>query len=331
MISPKVSILMSAYNAQEYIREAIDSILNQTFHDFEFLIINDGSTDNSLNIIESYKDPRIRLIHNKINLGLTKSLNIGLKEARGEYIARMDADDISLPNRFRWQMEYMEAHPDIVLISGNIEIIDAHGNSLWKSDKVNDPDLIAWELLFHNYIGGHSQVLFRRDIALQFGGYSEDCRYSQDYDLWSRFSQKYNLAILPQVLIKWRSHEQNISTKLTSEQETILIRQVKQQLSRLINKDVDLKLAEHLHFFWTNKFDRCGAPFVIQGALLKIVRSFARHRLINFLSKEIPETKIRRAMAQCFLRWSKSINKYHNLVLKLLTLRLAMYWDPKMK
>ncbi|HKQ33129.1 MAG TPA: glycosyltransferase family A protein, partial [Thermodesulfobacteriota bacterium] len=115
-MTPKVTVLMTVYNGEKFLNEAIDGILNQTFRDFEFLIINDGSTDGSREIIKSYKDPRINLVDNESNIGLTASLNRGLSLAGGEYIARQDADDISLPERLEKQISILERNPDIALL-----------------------------------------------------------------------------------------------------------------------------------------------------------------------------------------------------------------------
>src|SRR3989337_2996755 len=122
----KVSVIMSVYNGERHLRESVDSILNQTFQDFEFIIINDGSKDQSKYILESYKDERIKLIHNK-NMGLTKSLNIGISIAKGKYIARQDADDISEPERLKTQYDFMEANPGLGLIGSQFEVIKENG------------------------------------------------------------------------------------------------------------------------------------------------------------------------------------------------------------
>jgi glycosyltransferase involved in cell wall biosynthesis len=114
-ISPKISVVMPVYNGKEYLALAVESILRQTFADFEFIIINDGSTDNSADIAASYEDPRIKLLHNDKNLGLIPSFNRGLENSRGEYIARMDADDIAFPDRFKKQVAFLDDHPDIAL------------------------------------------------------------------------------------------------------------------------------------------------------------------------------------------------------------------------
>ncbi|MBA7555263.1 Undecaprenyl-phosphate 4-deoxy-4-formamido-L-arabinose transferase [subsurface metagenome] len=129
--NPYISVIMPCYNGAQYLREAIESILNQTFHDFEFVIINDGSTDASQEIIDSFNDDRMLVIQQK-NMGITKSLNKGLEMARGEYIARQDADDISFPDRFEKQVAYLDAHPEVAVLGGAIIRIDEKGNPLNK-------------------------------------------------------------------------------------------------------------------------------------------------------------------------------------------------------
>jgi glycosyltransferase involved in cell wall biosynthesis len=125
--NPKLSVIMSVHNGEKYLREAIESILNQTFTDFKFIIINDGSTDNSLAIIRSYDDKRIRILNNGTNIGLTKSLNKALKQAKGKYIARQDADDVSLPDRFEAQLKYFVQYPEVALLGTSTYIINQEG------------------------------------------------------------------------------------------------------------------------------------------------------------------------------------------------------------
>ena len=124
MKNPKVAVLMSVYNGEKYLREAINSILSQTFNDFEFLIINDGSTDGTADILKSYTDSRIKIINNEKNIGLTKSLNKGLKIAKGEYIARQDADDISMPERLKEEVAFLEIHKDYAVVGTFVKILN---------------------------------------------------------------------------------------------------------------------------------------------------------------------------------------------------------------
>ena len=147
MKNPRITVLMSVYNGEKYLKEAIDSVLSQTFKDFEVLIINDGSIDKTSKILKTYKDPRIRIINNKKNIGLTKSLNKGLKLARGEYIARMDDDDVSKPNRLEKQFEFMEKNSKYAVVGSFIEIIDSKGNLSNKVERPIKPKDIGERLL----------------------------------------------------------------------------------------------------------------------------------------------------------------------------------------
>lgn len=201
---PKVTVLMSAYNSESYLLESLDSILNQTFQDFEFLIINDGSTDQTRDIILSLDEPRINLIDNEQNLGLTRSLNKGLRLAKGEFIARQDADDISEPERLQHQVDFLEAHPEIALLGTWHKEVDAEGNFSGMWTLPSDWLQIRWALLFYTPFV-HSSVMIRKATVLQkVGFYNEDFSYSQDYELWSRIAQNLPVFSLKERLVKTR-------------------------------------------------------------------------------------------------------------------------------
>lgn len=210
---PKVSVLMAVYNDQRYVREAIASILNQTWTDYEFLIVNDGSTDDTRAIITSFDDPRIRLIDNPANIGLTKSLNRGLALAQGDYIARQDSDDISHPTRLEWQVQFLDAHPDVVLLGTQIRQIDQHGNPLpERSVRPTTGIGIKWHLLFDNPFP-HTSVMFRRSVVWDtLYGYNEDFIRSQDFELWSRIASTYSVCNLSEVLVDYRVHPASIQS-----------------------------------------------------------------------------------------------------------------------
>ena len=169
--TPRISIVMSVYNGEKYLREAVNSILNQTFKDFEFIIINDGSTDGTREILESYNDPRIILIH-KGNMGLTQSLNKGIALAKGKYIARQDADDISLPERLEKQIEFLERNEKVALLGTAIEIIDEIGNYLQTIKPPTDDSSIRKGIKQNNYFC-HGSVIFKRQGFFELGGYRE--------------------------------------------------------------------------------------------------------------------------------------------------------------
>jgi len=209
---------MSVYNGEKYFREAIDSILNQTFTDFEFIIINDDSTDNTSKILNSYHDQRIKIITNLQNIGLTKSLNIGLQHCHGKYVARLDADDISLPNRLLKQSKFLDENQNIVLIGSLAAIIDSQKKIIETKKKPTDPLVIKFKLLTNNTFL-HPSIMFHRKLILQNGGYNEIFRFAQDYDLYSRLSLKYSLANIPEVLIYYRLNPNSITSNLSSRKE----------------------------------------------------------------------------------------------------------------
>lgn len=207
---------MSVYNGEKYLREAVDSILNQTFTDFEFIIINDGSTDGTREILESYSDSRIRLFHQE-NIGLTKSLNKGLKSVLGEYIARQDADDISHRDRIDYQVSFLDKHMCIGLVGTNVAFIDQRGTifSFWRPPTTHDD--IRKQLLKGNSFC-HGSVMFRKECLETVGYYREQFRYTQDYDLWFRISDKYEVANIERILYKFRRNSHTISRKKLSKQ-----------------------------------------------------------------------------------------------------------------
>lgn len=187
MKNPTVSVLMPVYNGEKYLRVAINSILSQTFKDFEFIIINDGSTDASETIITSFTDPRIRYFSNSRRLGATKSLNRGICHARGIYIARMDSDDISLPDRLLKQVAYLETNALCTVLATRVNLIDSSGNfcGKWADDlRCVTYDQIRKRLPASNCIA-HASVMLRASIIKKYR-YNEKLRYCQDHELWLR-------------------------------------------------------------------------------------------------------------------------------------------------
>lgn len=206
---PKVTVLMSVYNAERYLAEAIRSILSQTFQDFEFLIIDDGSSDKSKKIIESFHDSRIRLI-SRANKGLTYSLNQGLRLARGGYIARMDADDVSLPTRLEKEVQVLENDPTIGLVGTNYTIIDEKGHPLATTQVFTHPeDLAVAEILSNQY--GHGSVMMRKSVLEQVGFYNPKVGSVEDYDLFIRISRVARIANIGAPLYLWRRNPTGVS------------------------------------------------------------------------------------------------------------------------
>ncbi len=209
---PLVSIVMSVFNEDKHLRHSLYSILNQSFRDFEFLIVNDCSTDNSMTIInESAKhDARIKIIHNAERLGLTKSLNLAITMSRGKYIARMDADDIALPKRFEHQVHFLEHNEDIGVVGTSFYEIDENGRILGVVYMPQDDSAIRRNIFRFNPFF-HSSVMIRRLALFDVGLYNEDFRYAQDYELWFRILEHYRGANLGAVLMQRRKHRRTLT------------------------------------------------------------------------------------------------------------------------
>ncbi len=203
MTQPDVSVIMSVYNGEKYVREAIDSILSQTFTNYEFIIIDDGSTDKTRDILAGYDDSRIRLKRNSKNLGLTVSLNRALSMAGGRLIARMDADDISMPERLYQQVMFLESNPAVGIVGINSQVIDDMGNILTQFRRpLVHSEIMAALFLENQFV--HGSIMLRKNLIEKHGAYDADRPLAQDYDLILRFSTFTCLANLPDPLYKWR-------------------------------------------------------------------------------------------------------------------------------
>lgn len=211
MSNPLVSVVMSVYNTEKYLKESIESILNQTFKEFEFIIVNDGSNDNSLEIIKSYNDTRI-VILNQSNTGLAKALNNGIRLAKGKYIARMDADDISHPDRITKQVVFLNENPEYAVIGSNSTFIDMQSNRLYDSNYVLNDEEIRNRLPLSPFF--HSSTMFQKIIFEEIGGYNEKIRHHfEDRILWNQMAKYGKLYNLPESLICYRLVPESISNK----------------------------------------------------------------------------------------------------------------------
>ena len=204
-----ISVVMPTYNTEiSMLKEAVDSILNQTFQNFEFIIIDDGSTNESVAYLDTLTDPRIRLIRNKSNLGITKSLNIGLRAAKGKYIARMDSDDVSFPTRFEKQYSFMESHPDVILCGSQVTNLNEAQRVEYNTNKtIEDMENYRVRMLFCFPGPSHPTVFFNREILCEYGiEYDENLIYAQDYGLYATIAQNWKICVLPNILLYRRMH-----------------------------------------------------------------------------------------------------------------------------
>lgn len=247
MNTPKLSVLMPAYNAEKYIAEAIESILNQTFADFEFIIVDDGSTDGTWGIIQRYaeREGRIVGVRNEENMRISGTLNRGISLARGEFIARMDADDWSYPDRFQKQIQYMEEHPNVVISGGSMEICS--GNLTVLNERkyhLRDRDIRTHLFRYSPFC--HATTIYRKEQVQKIGGYNVDLADAEDYDLYFRMGKIGDFGNIPDVLFKVRTHEESMSRVKARRQEllTLYIR-----LKAIMEYGYDMKLADKLYFF----------------------------------------------------------------------------------
>lgn len=205
---------MSCYNASRYLREAMDSVSTQTYRDYEFIVVNDGSTDDTAKISQEYaaKDDRIALI-NKENTGLADSLNTGMRIARGEWIARLDADDIALPDRLARQMAYVDSHPQTVLVGSGFIEMDPVGTCLRHYRYPARQDRCRRRIERIGSFPPHSSCCYHKPTVERLGGFNGRFRRSQDADLWFRLSRVGEIGVLSTPLVKIRKHRENISNE----------------------------------------------------------------------------------------------------------------------
>lgn len=214
MDNPKVSVIMPVYNAENYIDTAVKSILNQSYKNFELIIIDDCPTDSSMEIIMQYSDVRIRVFHNEQNSGISYSRNKGLDYSRGEYIAIMDDDDISMPLRLEKQIQFLDTHDNIDIVGGRFQMIDAKENIIRPSSMVlQNPNYIKSVLLFKN-IFANSELTFRKSFIQKHNiRYRENCLGMEDFRFWIECSKVGNISGIDELVLKFRRTEENETSR----------------------------------------------------------------------------------------------------------------------
>jgi glycosyltransferase involved in cell wall biosynthesis len=209
---PKVTILLPVFNTEAFLRESVESILSQTFTDFEVIAINDGSTDRSKEILMSFSDSRLKIIDNDVNRGLINTLNRGIALAKGTYIARMDADDIASPDRLAQQWLYLNENPSVALLGGFAELIDSNNKSFMLCQVPQSHDEIVSKIFSANCFV-HPSVMFRANVVRELGGYRDEALHAEDYDLWLRIIEHYKVANLSAILVRYRIHPNQVSQR----------------------------------------------------------------------------------------------------------------------
>lgn len=268
----QISVLMPVYNGRKYLEQSIESILSQTFKKFEFIIVDDGSTDNSWKIIKKYAaiDKRIVTIRNKSNLRISAALNRGLGVAKGKYIARMDADDWSFPNRLQKQYNYMQKHPKVGVSGGSIEVCD---NKLRVINERKYPlsDKAARKIIFRYSPFAHPTTIWNHQMIKKAGGYNRNIPLSQDYDLYFRIGKLSKFGNIKDVLLKLRTHDDSSSIVRGKFQEQYAIYS---RIKAFLEYQYDMSFSDKLYTF-------------VQMMSMVIIPPKMKFRLFNFLRRMI--------------------------------------------
>jgi len=240
MVNPQITVLMPVHNGGSFLPEAVDSILAQTFSDFEFLIIDDASTDQTAAYLQDLREPRVRLLRSEQRVRLARALNLGLNHARGEWIARMDADDISMPDRLSRQLDFLAKHPDVGLCGGRINPFGLHTGRYYGLPE-NYEDLRSYAL-FNNPIA-HPTVMMRRDLLERYDlRYDPDFCPADDYDLWARAMRHFPAMNMDSVLLHYRIHGESLTSTEWTDMDTHSSRIAAREL-RSLGLDVDAETA----------------------------------------------------------------------------------------
>lgn len=227
---PLLSVIMSVFNGEKYVRETVKSVLNQSFRDFEFIIVNDGSTDGTSEILRSFNDERIRIIDQE-NRGLTKSLNRGIGVSKGRYVGRIDCGDIAFEKKFEVQLNFLERNRDIYGVGTWANLIDEEGNIIGALKYLTEYERIRKVILRYNPFV-HPSLVFRRKMFDEIGVYDESFEFAQDYDLMLRMVSRFKIVNLPQVLLNYRISEEAISSRKMKKQEYSALKARIKALSR---------------------------------------------------------------------------------------------------
>lgn len=312
--NPKVTVLMPAYNAGKYIGEAITSVLEQSFTDFELLIINDGSTDETVNIVRSFNDPRIILI-NQDNKGIASALNVGLNYARSPYIARFDADDVCYPNRLRAQYDFITAYPEYSVIGSAADYVDAEGHFIFTHHPAGHLNEEIQQLKFSVCPFIHSSVFYKKEVIVNNGGYNEHAYTYEDHFLWVNILKNEKACNLSQALIKVRLNPESItidekwhsrrfrSIKYSTLKKRAITEAEGQELYQISGKHYSPKIKEGAYYAL------CGKKFLLNNyqpekARTNVVRAISLHpfRLDNYLLYTVSY------FPEKFINWLHKIN-----------------------
>lgn len=276
---PLISAILPVYNGEDHLKECIDSVLNQTFTNFEFIIVDDASTDSTPQILAKYsnKDERIKIITNPVNQKQTISANTACKNAGGRYLARMDADDVALPTRFEKQCEFLGANQEIGMVGSWTDTISETGKIIGQWRTAYEPGMLNWNLLFGTSFA-HSSVMMRKNIVEQAGLYQSP--EAEDYDLWSRISRIAKVANLPEVLQQKRVWSGQLALKVPTETRDCVLQIMQKNINHLLNSsNLDLDMIRNIR----KVSDR--TPIIQDSQLISDIRKILLQLYDKYLCK----------------------------------------------
>jgi glycosyltransferase involved in cell wall biosynthesis len=297
---PKVTILMPVHNGERYLDAAIASVVGQDFADFELVIVDDGSTDATSRILQRWaaRDARIIVLREPENAGVGRAFNRGLAVARGQYVAKQDADDICARGRLVRQVGVLDREPDVVLVSADYSQIDADG--AWAGTEVcsNPSPVVAYLLHFSNAVGGGGgQAMFRRDMVMELGGFRDDYLLSHDYELWARLSRRGRIVILPMVGMKRRLHDRQLSVTFEELQRSNSLATSRRMLTELLGRAITDEEEDAVAAVWRAE----GRPGFAAGAERMLREAYAR-----FVADGASGRDRRRARLETGMRWFRA-------------------------
>jgi glycosyltransferase involved in cell wall biosynthesis len=324
VLHPRLSVLLPVWNGERFLDEAIESIVRQDFRDLELIVIDDGSTDATPHLLARWRarDDRIVLLHHETNLGTSAALNDGLAVARGAYVAQQDADDVSEAGRLSAQVALLDANPSVVLISMNYHVIDEAGTILQTTQLDHPPEVIEHLLHFSNALGGHTQVMYRRDAVRALGGYDATKRASLDYDLWSRLAGCGRFVVLPQAGMRHRVHDSRITVRDNARQVQESWNTTRRMLTRYLAREIADDELRAIATTWRRHVPS-PRPDLAHRVLEEAYRVFARMHSDPDLQR-----RVRIVTAQRLAETAATLLRHGHLRDAIRHLGFALRWEP---